>query len=89
MATENHKFDSQVLHKTWTAEKRGGGKHLTANVCINDLDNLNLFSRLISGFSQVLLHPQLPQKILLVSNVVKSDSKTILLLFLPVLSLNS
>ena len=53
--------------------------HESVDECVTDLDKLNLvkfgFGGFILGFSLFSLLPKLPQKTLIASKVVKSDSK--------------
>ena len=57
--------------------------------CVSEIwKSLTSFDGLILGLSQFLLLPQITEKMLLTSTVVKSDSKINILYFLPRLGLN-
>ena len=60
-------------------------QNVTGRLRIRNLDKFNLVmdGGLVLGSSKFLIVPQLPQKILLNSKVVKSDSKIISSLCLP------
>ena len=60
------------------------GTKFFSTVCITDLNKLNLvkfaYGGLVSGSSKFLPLPQLPQKMMIASKVVKNDPKIMILL---------